>query len=236
MPSDKGPPLLPPNDVYTDLLESSNRPNYAPPRRRCTWEFHPEFPPNSDITSRSFILARTKFRAYNLPCSSFLDLVEDEKCCNDYTTGPCLRIRIGSRRVAPEDWVSLDAPPSNGARANSPSIVENDTIYRHSKIRMWPPPPSKCACATRLHGILNPELGRRGTRTVTGVVDERSLVYMVKAATASATTEEKEKGAIILINFARDLPETSATPALGVEKDVQNVWHWTTDCRKGQCL
>ena len=253
-PSDDGPPLLPANDAYTDLLESSNRPNYAPPRRRCTWEFHPEFPPNSDITSRSFILARTKFRAYNLPCSSFLDLVEDEKCCNDYTTGPCLRIRIGSRRVAPAEWVSPDSPPSNRSRATSPPIIENDAVYRHSKLRMWPPPPSKCACAKKLHRILNPEPGRGGSRTVTGVVDERSLVYMVKAARTYATAEENAKGVIVLVNFARDLPSTSAASAIpdiertnptnqdsGLQiamdiEDVQNVWHWTTDCRKGRCL
>jgi hypothetical protein len=245
-------PLLPDDDVFTELVDSSNNPHYAPERARYTWEFHPEFSPDSESSARSFILARTKFRAYNLACTSFLDLVEDERCCPGYSSVPCLRIRIGSRRIAPTDWA---APGDGTQRAINFPFVENDTAYRHSKIKMWPSPASKCACSRRLHSILNPELpaGDGRNRVVTGVIDERSLVYMVKSAKAYGRDEGSEKGVIVLVNFARDMGERHIghridSMDLGSEnvdgvtidgellRDVEKKrWKWTPACEKGQC-
>ncbi|KAF2798289.1 hypothetical protein K505DRAFT_321996 [Melanomma pulvis-pyrius CBS 109.77] len=240
-------PSLPQDDILADLVDSSNNPNYAPPKPRHTWEFHPEFPPGSETNSRSFILARTKFRAYNYACSSFLDLVEDEKCCSNAATGPCLRIRIGSRRVAPQGWTASNVLPLTSKHKTNFPVVENDPEYRHSRIKMWPPPASKCACAKRLHGILNPELekGDGRNRVVTGVVDERSLVYMVRAAKAYNTAEESGKGVIVLVNFSPDIQrQQHGDDAERMDVDVGNEdmeddaakrWRWTPACQKGDC-
>ncbi|KAF2710204.1 hypothetical protein K504DRAFT_501478 [Pleomassaria siparia CBS 279.74] len=255
-------PALPMDDPLSELVDSSNCPNYAPKKLRETWEFHAEFQPDGE-NDRSFILARTKFRAYNLSCSSFLDLVEDEKCCTNSTTGPCLRIRIGSRRVAPQDWtpINLSSGPSSlsssstkAKLANALSVVENSTVYRHSKIKMWPPPASKCACSKRLHGIINPELpcstdGRN--KIVAGIVDERSLVYMVRTAKAYGKAEEEAPGLIIVVNFSRNVLSTAAgrSGIEGHEKvdssimdideaddvEKEKSWQWSTACQKGQC-
>jgi hypothetical protein len=239
-------PLLPADDVFSEMVDSTNHPNYAPPKARHTWEFHPEFPANSETTSRSFILARTKFRAYNLACTSFIDLVEDDKCCPDSSTGPCLRIRIGSRRIAPSDWT---APGDGKGRVNFP-ILENDESYRHSNIKMWPPPASKCLCSRHLHSILNPKLpaGDGRNRVVTGVVDERSLVYMVKNAKAYGRDDGAEKGVIVLVDFARDMGGRQIGQRVdsmdfgggsGDRVMIQDVgeksWKWNSSCSKGQC-
>jgi hypothetical protein len=239
-------PLLPVDDVFSEMVDSTNHPNYAPEKARHTWEFHPEFPVNSEMTSRSFILARTKFRAYNLACTSFLDLVEDEKCCPNSSTGPCLRIRIGSRRIAPADW---NAPGNGKGRVNFP-VVKNDAEYRPSSIKMWPPPASKCLCSRRLHSILNPELpaGDGRNRVVTGVADERSLVYMIKNAKTYGKDESADKGVIVMVNFARDMEgqyfgqRVNSMDVGSGDRDrtmIQDVgeksWNWSSACSKGQC-
>jgi hypothetical protein len=254
--SDWDAPLLPPDDPFTELLDSTNRPNYAPWQQRFSWNVHPEFGPGGTGSARSFILARTKFRAYNYSCSSFIDLVEDERCCADDSGGsanPCLRIRVGSRRPAPLDWVPPDScGPSNAAGPVNTSPVneeDSDITYRHSSIKMWPPPASRCPCSRRLHGILSPAAASTmgGNRSVTGVVDESCLVYMVKAG-RSYGAEENTLGTVVLVKFNRDLPSSSDRDVHGdthVRGEFdgpaasQTEWHWApgqaSRCRRGEC-
>jgi hypothetical protein len=200
------PVLLPEDDLFVDVLDSSNRPNWMPTPLQYSWSRHPEFSSTyASSSARSFILARTKFRAYAHSCSSFLDVVEDERCCSLHAS--CLRLRVGSRHET-----SLNIPPTSTkgkARAEEddsghhhhPVFADNVT-YRNEPIRMWPPPADQCPCSARLHDILNP-LGANPARTVTGVLDERTLVYMVKPAKGYGTSDEDGMGSIVVVDFSR---------------------------------
>lgn len=243
--------MLPADDPFTHLVDSTNKPSYAPWQPRFAWNFHPEFGPEC-VAPRSFILARTKFRAYNYSCSSFIDLVEDERCCADPSADPCLRIRIGSRRVAPLGWAPFDSASSSKGKSTAVRLPapDDDVLYRHSKIRMWPPPASNCPCSKRLHDILNPKVGSGlGNRTITGVADDRSLVYMVKAGRSYAQ-DDNALGTIVLVNFHRNARRPPlAVPYLKANTSCQNEqiddhvsasqWHWSpghsSRCRKVEC-
>lgn len=142
-------PQLPEDDIYTTLLDSSHRANYMPTPKQFSWTQHPEFGTN-DISQRSFILARTKFRMYNYSCSAFVDLVEDEECCRNHPSPipSCLRLRIGSRRVSQTD-IALTMGKTSIDRdelAHAATVIQKGVIrftdktqYRYTPIRMWPP-------------------------------------------------------------------------------------------------
>ncbi|KAF2628527.1 hypothetical protein BU25DRAFT_37668 [Macroventuria anomochaeta] len=254
------PPLpLPDNDILTTVLESSHSANYMPTPKQYSWTRHPEFPSKVPLlpNPRSFILARTKLRAYNLSCSAFLDLVEDEQCCPNRPPAllPCLRLRIGSRRIAPYGYdlfgyeggregdnytLAQDGP--HGERVH----FDDNTQYRYTPIRMWPPPPSKCACSARLHRIMSPtsrpNLGMgSGQKTITAVCDERSIVYMIKPSKPYSYHDtdsvgiDPELGTIVLVDFGR-----TPTPRRldGPLKEMFR-WDWFPDhrkrCREGTC-
>jgi hypothetical protein len=240
--NDDTPTLLPDNDRFTDLVGPSDRPNYAPEQPRCSWNMHPEAVPYCR-NPRNFILARTKFRAYNYSCSSFLDLVEDERCCPDSSSRPCLRIRVGSRRVAPLNWTPrVEAASTNPKdKEVSKAVPDDEVVYRHSAIKIWPPPASTCPCAKRLHDIFNPqplqELGN--SRTIIGVADERSLVYMVKAGRSASDTT---LGTVVLVNFdpSAQRPLQPDDMDSSVEDGfVPTHWQWSPGlharCQRGEC-
>ncbi|KAL6708547.1 hypothetical protein ACN47E_002528 [Coniothyrium glycines] len=203
-------PTLPEDDPYFHLIDSSNNAHWKPTPDLYSWSQHPEFS-KDDPNPRSFILARTKFRGYNYSCTSFLDLVEDNQCCSTSSPTPlCLRLRIGSRReVVPQG--AIRAPTAKGKQRSdsttSPPFVDTQTLYRHSPIHLWPPPAATCPCSARLHNILNPPLGTGAaahTRSITGVLDARRLVYMITPGhTYGARSSENTLGAIVLVDFTR---------------------------------
>lgn len=206
--------LLPDNDLLVDLLDSSNKPNWMPTPKQYRWSRHPEFT-KSDTTPRSFILAKTKFRAYNYSCRSFLDLVEDERCCNDPSKPGCLRLRVGSRHES-----SLNIPPldvkGKGRAEDAESTFEDHVQYRNSPIKMWPPPASRCPCSQRLHDIMNPQLplGPSHARSVTGVLDDRTLVYMVKPGRSYGASDDSTLGTVVVVDFTRPYAVTDRTPSI----------------------
>ena len=231
-------PMLPWGDAYVQTLDSTNNPNYAPSEPRYNWNFHPEAPHRSS-PGRSFILARTKLRAYNNSCASFLDMVEDDRCCQDPSTS-CLRLRIGSRRVAPLEWKDLEM--SMPQLLTLPAL-RDDVAYRHSTTRMWPPPASRCPCSERLHNILNPPLpgGPAYNRSITGALDERSLVYMVRPGRSYSPSDDNALGIIVMISFNR-----GPLPPKEVAKDKSHdhserqqseiEWNWVPGaCKRGTC-
>jgi hypothetical protein len=248
--SSSAPPQLPANDILTTLLDSSSRANYMPTPRQYSWTRHPELG-SSDIAQRSFILARTKFRAYNYSCSTFMDLVEDDKCCPDrsLSSPACLRLRIGSRRVAPPTLPSATGTndKANLQQANQPTDGDfvDQTHYRYTSIRMWPPPASTCPCAAHLHRILNPTLtspcgANILQRNITAISDARSIVYMIAPSnpyaysTPSHSQSNTALGTIVLVDFGRSAP-TSPTPATHELR-----WDWMPGqqkrCRSGTCM
>jgi hypothetical protein len=214
-PADDAPrtQLLPENDLFVGMIDSTNSPNFMLTPSQYSWSHHPEFT-SENVSPRSFILARTKFRAYNHSCNSFLDLVEDERCCNDPTKPPCLRLRVGSRREA-----SLDVPPLNfegKIRLNDMDPVFEDHVqYRNSQINMWPPPAARCPCSNRLHDILNPTLplGPGQARTVTGILDDRTLVLFIKSGRSYGASDDSALGTIVVMDFTRPWEEQDSTPS-----------------------
>jgi hypothetical protein len=245
--------LLPENDLFVEVLDSSNKPNWMPTPVQYSWSRHPEFD-TSNTSPRSFILAKTKFRAYNYSCTSFLDLVEDEQCCNDPQKPPCLRLRIGSQCEAPLDDKVLST--KGKGRLDEAEPIFNDHVnYRNSPIKMWPPPASRCPCSKHLHDIMNPllPLGPSHARTVTGVLDERALVYMVKPGRSYGASDDGSLGTIVVIDFTRSFETSDSTPQVlvqngskmdntidGLSDDLNKLrWHWAEDqkrrCQSGTC-
>ncbi|KNG45707.1 f-box domain containing protein [Stemphylium lycopersici] len=246
---------LPEDDIFRPLLDSSNKPHWKPTPDLYSWSQHPEFS-STEPSPRSFMLARTKFRAYNYGCSSFLDLVEDDRCCNSPSEPPCLRLRIGSRRE-----LGLSCLRSNG-KGKAPmaepksNFVDSTTQYRQSPIRMWPPPASRCPCSKQLHGVLNPPLPSGGspshTRSVTGVLDEQRFIFMIKAGHSYGPSDDNALGTIVVVDFSRPFssiraaPSALKTPSLSrsdskMEDSSRPAPHeWTTKpmrrCQEGSCL
>lgn len=258
--NDTARPLpLPDNDILTSVLGSSHNANFMPTPTQYSWTRHPEFLSTTSVKQkpRSFILARTKFRAYNFSCSTFIDFVEDERCCPDRpaTSLPCLRLRIGSRQVAPSDSNLFDydrgsAMAKNDFTPDSPRCERvcfaDKTEYRHAPIRMWPPLPTICPCAARQHQIMNPVFHPTSgmssrQKKITAVCDERSIVYMVKPSRSynydpmNHNGTDDTLGTIVLVDFGRssfsDL--SSATTDSGLR------WDWAPGqekrCRNGTC-
>jgi hypothetical protein len=231
-------PELPWGDAYIQTLDSTNNPSYAPPELRYNWNFHPEASLRSN-PGRSFILARTKLRAYNYSCASFLDMVEDDRCCNESSTS-CLRLRVGSRSVAPLDWKELDVAMP---QLLTLPALPNDVAYRHSTTKLWPPSALRCPCSKRLHHILNPPLpgGSAYSRSITGTLDERNLVYMIRPGRSYSPSDDNALGIIVIISFNRGplLPKHVAEGG-SQEHDEhaqnQSEWHWVPRaCKAGAC-
>lgn len=246
---------LPENDLFVELLDSTNKPNWMPTPPLPSSSRHPEFS-KSHTCTRSFILARTKFRAYNHACTSFLDIVEDDKCCNEPSKPPCLRLRVGSQREA-----SLNFPPlkfkGKGRADEAEPQFEDHVKYVQPPIRMWPPPATKCPCSKRLHDIMNPPLpsGPSHARTITGVLDERALVYMIKPRGSYGASDDSTLGSIVVVDFTRPWKTPDSTPSqappmvrydskMDVDEQVADdfdasVWQWAVGqkgrCHTGQC-
>lgn len=245
------PPPLPDNDVLTKVLDPCHSANYMPTPKQYSWTRHCELSHSSHElpATNSFILARTKFRSYNFSSSTFVDLVEDGVCCSSAQSAapPCLRLRHGSRRIAPAGYEShcyeAGNPAAGYAIASDPQYnsqvpFEDDTQYRYTPIRMWPPPLTGCPCSIRLHRILNPtdhlSVGWLGQRAITAVSDERSIVYMIKSGhpyrhpSIEADKSNPALGWVVLIDFGHSPTSTSS-----------RRWSWDPSsaerCRQGTC-
>jgi hypothetical protein len=246
-PMDEDGPLLPEDDAYIPLLDSSNNPHWKPTPGLHSWSQHPEFS-RTETSPRSFILARTKFRAYNYSCTSFLDLVEDDRCCNEPSQPPCFRLRVGSRRELGLDYSQADNKGKGPANEMETTFVDHKTQYSQPPIRMWPPPASRCPCSKRLHDILNPPLPSGGpshTRSVTGVLDERCFVFMVKAGRSYGSSDDSTLGTIVVVDFTRPTPSAPGATSMSrcdskMEDEFSpSAWEWTPGqerrCREQTC-
>jgi len=246
---------LPENDILTTVLDSSHRASYMPTPELFSWTRHPEFPctGRDSPPPRSFILARTKFRTYNFASSAFMDLVEDGECCPSRhpSTLPCLRLRIGSRRVVSTGFDSHGYEDGNSAAKYTLSCdpacknripFEDNTQYRYTPIRMWPPPFKSCPCSVRLHKIMNP-LNRPttgmglGNKSITAVCDERSIVYMVKPSLPydyPKNPDHATLGTVVLIDFGRSGASKSTGDTNG-ELCWDRLPNQEERCRKNTC-
>lgn len=247
---------LPENDILTTVLDSSHRASYMPTPKLFSWTRHPEFPCTGldSPPPRSFILARTKFRTYNFASSAFMDLVEDPECCptRHPSTLPCLRLRIGSRRVAPTGFDYHGYEDGNTVAKYTHSCnptcknqipFEDNTQYRYTPIRMWPPPFRSCPCSVRLHNIMNP-LNRPtsgmglGNKSITAICDERSIVYMVKPSLPYdylKTPNHATLGTIVLIDFGRSDASKSPEDTNGELLRWDRLPNHEERCRNRSC-
>lgn len=184
-------PALPIDDPLTSTLDASNKPHWAPPRKRLHRHYHPE-EPAAFKPCPSFTFAKTKYRTYN-PCSSaFLDLVVDDSPLLSSVTNRLphqqLRIRIGSRKLASplNENRFLRLPERNEETGD---VLEgSEERFTDRGIRLWP----SSNAPAELLDILNP---CSDLTDVEATSDERSIVYM---AGSSSSVNGR---AVVLINF-----------------------------------
>ncbi|KAE8147826.1 hypothetical protein BDV25DRAFT_26943 [Aspergillus avenaceus] len=191
-----GPTSLP-NHPLTKTLDSTSKPNYEPARKRLRRHYHAEFAVGRDKPAdrHEFILAKTKYRTYNLSASTFVDLVNDPRPIpGSHVPHDRLRLRTVSRkRKCPID-VDGDEGAAN-ALYQPETTPENGQAHENSEerfasrgVHLWPPNNAPDA----LTQLLCPS--KRAGR-VQAMADERSLIYSVDV------DEHSGHQALILINF-----------------------------------
>ncbi|GAQ04072.1 hypothetical protein ALT_1393 [Aspergillus lentulus] len=188
------------NEPLTKTLDSSNKAIYERPRKRLRRHYHSEYPlDNQDnhdqdtpYQRRDFILAKTKFRTYNLSASTFVDLVNDPHPSSpggSHIPRDRLRLRTVSRkRKSPIDEASNTL--------HKPEFTDDGNPMEHSEerftsrgIHMWPPDNAPA----ELTQLLCPShrIGK-----IQAVADERSIIYSIDQEGLGGGNQ-----AIILINF-----------------------------------
>ncbi|EED19680.1 F-box domain protein [Talaromyces stipitatus ATCC 10500] len=162
--------------------------------KRIGKHVHSEYTCNCS-TRKEFILAKTKYRTYNLSACAFVDLVNDPEPNNRVGAATDrLRLRINSRKrkytSSGEDHdhqhvYKRSKLDDSTAQISSTTNEKEDVIADH--VRLWPPDNAD----EELIRLLCPT---RKATNIHAIADERSLIY-------SVDTDEPQKQAIILINF-----------------------------------
>lgn len=200
---DAGPITFPPDDPLVKTLDEKSRALFSEHGDRIRRNYQPE-----PITAtKTFILAKTKYKTFIPASSASLDIVAD-----DYPPRPPgptppaprywqqqLRFRIGSRILSspidPETGLLYEAEPREDP------IPHSEEHFTDRDICIWPP---ATACPELLD-LLNPALVPNSTSRMIGdvlaVADERTLVYMP----APMYRPEGENRNIVLVNFDRGI-------------------------------
>jgi hypothetical protein len=180
---------FPEHDILVTQIDETNNPIYVPGRTHLPRQCHPEYS-NTDSPPREFILAKTKYRTYNLACSAFLDLVNDPPNSPFSASRGRLRLRIGHRKLK-----SPLSPDEKGREVlrkpkEDPSgvpIPGSEEEFEDRGVEMWPPEDAP----QELLEVLCPF---RSIGKVVAASDERSVIYM------TGPSYSKQR-AIVLINF-----------------------------------
>jgi hypothetical protein len=218
----------PENDTFTRLATSRSRYQEAPIRQMC--QVHPEAA-NMQQNRKSgikfsdslFIAVHTKFKTYNLSANTFIDLVDDHNCCSrtvvkHRSRKSCLRLRTGSRRLysyqdIPEEILDardkLDRKDEEERHRQLPKVLEVDKFdptapspYSYSPITLWPEPKHINA-----HRKMNPDEDGYSYLSgvhVMGAADERTLVYLVRDASAMRASHGPVYGKLVVLSFDRE--------------------------------
>ena len=175
---------FPKNDPLTKTLDEHSKPHFSEPRNRIRKHFHREYeqsrldPRNSP--PRDFILAKTRFRAYNPSAMSFIDLVSDPAPIpGSVRTRDRLRLRIASRK---QKSPLVEDPTNPGSMLLRKPELDKDDVpiegseddFHPTEVYLWPPDDTPA----EIYDILCPS-GRAGN--IEAVADERSVVYMTNA-------------------------------------------------------
>jgi hypothetical protein len=189
-----------PDEPLTKTLDSSNKAIYERPRKRLRRHYHPEYPLDDNNQAhdtlyqrRDFILAKTKFRTYNLSASTFVDLVNDPHPSSpgaSHIPQDRLRLRTVSRkRKSPIDEASNTLHKPEFTDDNGNPMEHGEERFTSRGIHMWPPDNAPA----ELTQLLCPShrIGK-----IQAVADERSIIYSIDQEGLSGGNQ-----AIILINF-----------------------------------
>ncbi|KAL4773192.1 hypothetical protein BDW60DRAFT_29455 [Aspergillus nidulans var. acristatus] len=189
-----------PDEPLTKTLDPSSKPNYEPPRKRLRRHYHSEYDGGVEPKPRrDFILAKTKFRSYNISASSYIDLVNDPLPRSVGGGGLVprdrIRVRVVSRkRKCPIDEEGLEEKPGLlfKRELSEPDgrLVENsEERFETRGVHLWPPDDAP----QELNHLLCPS---KRTGQVHAYADDRSIVYSVNQDERNSTDQ-----AIVLINF-----------------------------------
>ncbi|KAL2783827.1 hypothetical protein BJX66DRAFT_111692 [Aspergillus keveii] len=187
-----------PDEPLAKMLDENSKPNYERPRKRLRRHYHAEYDSGIEPKPRcDFILAKTKFRTYNLSSSSYLDLVNDplpSRRGGELVPRDRLRLRMVSRkRKCP-----INEERNNGGlgllfkpdlEADGRLVENSEERFTSRGVHLWPPDEAP----QELNDLLCPS---KRTGQVQAIADDRSIVYSV-----NKDNLEPGNQAIIFINF-----------------------------------
>lgn len=187
----------PRTDSDSESVNLIRNPDEYRPEKRLRRHYHAEYESTDDQTTRQeFIAARTKHRNYNLPASTFMDLVNDPAPTADgFRSQDRLRLRTVSRkRKCPIDEEGEEGPKGLLLRHTQYSedgfpLEGSEERFISRGVHMWPPEDSP----PELRRLLCPD---SRVSSVTAISDERSLVYSIQCAGLPSAHK-----ALILISF-----------------------------------
>ena len=204
--AETGPIMYPANDPLVKTLDEKSRALYSKPVPRIPRNYQPESIPTAK-TSKTFLLAKTKYRTFIPASSAHVDLVVDD--CSPWQPTAAsaaprhwqqqLRLRIGSRiqssPIAPATEQLYEAEPEEDP------IPGSEERFTDRRIGIWP----RATAHPELLDLLNPAVAPDSTSRMIGdvvaVVDERTLIYMP----APLYRHEGENRRIVLVNFDRGI-------------------------------
>ncbi|KAF7133954.1 hypothetical protein CNMCM5793_005480 [Aspergillus hiratsukae] len=212
-----------PDEPLTKTLDSSNKAIYERPRKRLRRHYHPEYPLDDHDSNdhdtpyqrRDFILAKTKFRTYNLSASTFVDLVNDPHPSPGGSLVPHDRLRlrtVSRKRKSPFDETNNTLHKPEFTDDDGKPLEHSEERFTSRGIHMWPPdnaPPELTQLLCPSHRI-----GK-----IQAVADERSIVYSVDQEGLCGNQ------AIILINFDPVIRHPGLK-RLNTESDSKGVGSW----------
>jgi hypothetical protein len=187
-----------PDEPLAKMLDENSKPNYERPRKRLRRHYHAEYDGGIEPKPRrDFILAKTKFRTYNLSSSSYLDLVNDplpSRRGGDLVPRDRLRLRMVSRkRKCPINEEGMDGDRGllfkPELEADGRLVENSEERFTSRGVHLWPPDEAP----QELNDLLCPS---KRTGQVQAIADDRSIVYSV-----NKDNLEPGNQAIIFINF-----------------------------------
>ncbi|KAF2432705.1 hypothetical protein EJ08DRAFT_647800 [Tothia fuscella] len=215
----------PVGDLFSSIPDDDSK--YSPWQEREPWQFHPEkahggmYDDQKLGSSAPFILARTKFRSYNLSTGTFVDLVQTT--CNCRGGNLCLHLRTGTRQEKPpleflgsssfEDTSCEGKAPTTLARSSCPSPIPPELLqtipcsYNYRRITMWPPHFKSSNNAARIHAVMNADpqhISLESGIQVKAHMDERCIVYLVLPCEPSGSRHSMI-GKVVCLSFDGDV-------------------------------
>ncbi|KAL9040416.1 MAG: hypothetical protein Q9214_004494, partial [Letrouitia sp. 1 TL-2023] len=175
-----------------------------PAHPRLNRDTHPEYserPPPPIVDN--VMLAKSKFRTYNLNASAFFDLVVDGPLHSLRVHQICLR--IGSRvRASPLDEQGL-IHKHDIDQATRRRVDGSEERFIDRGIKIWPPANSPVALLNMLNSgpPSDGERKRPGYAQlgeISALADERSVVYLARPSDPADAV-----GKIVLVNFDRNI-------------------------------